>query len=111
MDFISSIILTKAGSKWPTTGADIALRTEGAALLGPGPIKRRKGGRNAGGMCMTEPYFLSLRRTIVFRGNDNPRKENPRFSNAVHAERGTHDFSRAFCWPISEVPSRMTLAL
>src|SRR5437762_1514956 len=44
MLLISSIILTNAGSRWPTSGADMALSTEGAALLGPGPIKRRGGG-------------------------------------------------------------------
>src|SRR5580698_9135006 len=41
---ISSINFTKTGSRWPTSGRDIACKTEGATSLGPGPIKWRTGG-------------------------------------------------------------------
>ena len=34
------------GSRWPTSGIDIACKTEGATMLGPGPINNRGGGVN-----------------------------------------------------------------
>ncbi len=52
MALISSIIFTNAGSRWPTSGRDIACKTAGATSLGPGPISRRGGGSNAFGISM-----------------------------------------------------------
>src|SRR5436190_10563632 len=56
MVLISSIILTKTGSRWPTSGCDMALSTEGATSLGPGPINRRGGAVNFSGICMGKTY-------------------------------------------------------
>src|ERR1035438_8001161 len=53
MALISSIILTKKGSRWPTSGCAMARRTDGATLLGPGPSSNRGGGLNADGICMS----------------------------------------------------------
>ena len=39
----------------------MALSTEGATLLGPGPINNRNGGRNAEGICMGGCYRAALK--------------------------------------------------
>src|SRR5208282_5564346 len=52
MVLTSSIRFTNAGSRCPTSGRDIACKTDGATSLGPGPINRRGGGSNAFGIFM-----------------------------------------------------------
>ena len=44
IDFISSIMPMKVGSRWPTSVCCMAWRTAGSALLGPGPSNSRSGG-------------------------------------------------------------------
>ena len=41
---VSVIVAVMNGSYWPTSGADMAVRTLGYAEIGPGPISSRAGG-------------------------------------------------------------------
>src|SRR4051812_38387554 len=63
---ISSIIFTKTGSRWPTSGIDMALRTLGATSLGPGPIRRRFGGVKADGVCIGKAYGTLFGLAMLF---------------------------------------------
>ena len=40
----SAMVWVMNGSNWPTSGAAIAWRTRGSALMGPGPMSSRSGG-------------------------------------------------------------------
>ena len=45
---MSSITLTKSGSRWPTIGDSIAFITRGWMFEGPGPSSTRADGCNSG---------------------------------------------------------------
>src|SRR5262249_41822387 len=77
--FTSSIMVTNAGSRWPSRGRAIAASTRGCTCEGPGPSSRRRGGRNSPG---------SVTAAHCTRARFGPARESPCASAVQNATPG-----------------------
>src|SRR5215470_18427874 len=72
---ISSMIAVNAGSNCPSSGVDIARRTRGSAMLGPGPSRMRGGGSRSLDMRRTLAACVRLRQSCRMRVRWNLRPQ------------------------------------